>query len=135
MSDDLKLAQYLRSAPLYEGSGEESNLGEDAADTIERLTAENNRNAQIVIAAMRKATEADEAGRLVMSALIEQIEKTKEARNQRDEARASAFKKAEKFLIDQAAEKGGTKTPQGRTAQYYARKIADMAKTPAPANG
>ena len=61
--------------------------------------------------------------------------RAEKAEKERDEARASAFKKAEKFLIDQAAEKGGTKTPQGRTAQYYARKIADMEKTQAPANG
>lgn len=49
---------------------------------------------------------------------------------ERDEARATAaaaYERAAQYLTQQAAEKGGTKTPQGRTAQYYARKIRALA--------
>ncbi len=49
----------------------------------------------------------------------------------RAEATAAAYGAAAKFLLGQAIEKGGTKTPQGRTALYYDRKITAL--TPADA--
>lgn len=37
---DVSMIRKLRSTPLYEGGGEASSLGEDAAYQLERLTAE-----------------------------------------------------------------------------------------------
>ena len=49
-TEDARLARRLRHTPLYEGSGEGSGLGEEAADRIEALAREN--------AAMREALSA-----------------------------------------------------------------------------
>lgn len=42
---------------------------------------------------------------------------------------ARGLRKASRWLLDTAASKGGTKTPAGRTAQFYARSIADLIRT------
>lgn len=43
-------------------------------------------------------------------------------------ARRQALQEAADWLTSEAASQGGTKTPRGRTAQYYARKMRDLAR-------
>lgn len=45
---DVSMIRMLRTTPLYEGGGEASSLGEDAAYQLERLTAERDRLADRV---------------------------------------------------------------------------------------
>ena len=121
MSEDLRLAKLLRSTPLYEGSGEESNLGEDAADTIERLTAKNERNAAIAFVAMKKVElvqkERDEAraalqpfaeapphgiygGPMVQAKLIYEDSSDENTARHRGRIDPKAFQRARAVLID-----------------------------------